>query len=156
MIAVVASLALGASTSPHLGRHRAQAGVPARAARLQRACLLATDADAELSEAEAREKALAEGDLPMPKPMARSAFALSDGPIGSQAEAPKLPLSRADEVNAQLLTKVGNSLRQMRWSEEPLALTAVKTATWAAIFGAVLFEVYLTIIYQGPVKPGSG
>uniref|UniRef100_A0A7R9UTD4 Uncharacterized protein n=1 Tax=Diacronema lutheri TaxID=2081491 RepID=A0A7R9UTD4_DIALT len=137
-------------------------GVGMRPARMQRAHVLAaagdeSPADAELSAAEAREKALAEGELPMPTPMARSAFALSDGPLGGPARGgdartstPGPTTSRADEVNEQLMTRVSNSLRQMRWSDEPLALTAVKTATWAAIFGAVFFEVYLTLFYQKP------
>lgn len=151
------SLALAASTSLRLARPGAPLDIAVRPARLQRACVLAATADepgAELSDAEAREKALAEGELPMPTPIARSSFALSDGPIGGGPKGtPAPPRSRADEVNSQLMTKVSNSLRQMRWSDEPLALTAVKTATWAAIFGAVLFEVYLTLIYKGPVAP---
>jgi hypothetical protein len=148
-LCLASAAGLRLSAAPAVGRPLRQIVTRVHAA--------ADEPDSEpLSEAEAREIALAEGEIPLPKPIARSAFAQPDGmvkPGGGTGGKPP-PRSRAEEVNTQLATKVTNSLRGLRWSDEPLALTAVKTATWGAIGLAVVFEIYIQLVYAPP--PSSG
>jgi hypothetical protein len=144
--ALLTVLALGLHGPAGLGSKVGRSGVPqlARPARLQP--LRATPSD-EMSDAEQREKALAEGELPMPTPMARSAFAMSDDALRPPG-APLEPTSRSDLVNSEIMTKVTNSIRNSRWSDEPIMLSAVKTFTWVAIGLAVIFEIYLALFVE--------
>jgi hypothetical protein len=88
--------------------------------------------------------------MKIPMPVARSAFARPDGALKSGAA----PLSRPQEVNTQIITKATNTLKELRWSEEPILLTAVKTATWGAIGLAVIFEIYLQLNFEYPNSSG--
>lgn len=112
----------------------------------------------ELSEAERREVARAEGtDMPTPMatpppmPTARSAFA-NPTPEDEARRAAQTPTPASPDK--ELLTKTANTLRGLRWSDEPLLLTAVKTGTWFFIGLAIIFELYITSPFFQP--PGAG